>query len=152
VLETLIYVKHETDVRLEITTLLIPSLNDSADELRKISEWIVTELGPDVPLHFSAFHPDYKLRELPNTPQKTLTTARKITMDAGVKYVFTGNVHNALIAMNAARNLLVDTGINWVSGISMLRRSPKGIVIIVAPFVLDSLKMNPATGERNVHE
>jgi len=94
VLDTLKYIKHETDAWLEITTLLIPGLNDSEDELRNMSEWIVSELGPEVPLHFSAFHPDYKLRELPNTPQKTLTIARNIAMDTGVKYVFTGNVHD----------------------------------------------------------
>ncbi|MDQ7012122.1 MAG: AmmeMemoRadiSam system radical SAM enzyme [Mariprofundaceae bacterium] len=94
VLETLKYLKHETDVWFEITTLLIPGHNDSDDELRDLSRWIVTELGPDVPLHFSAFHPDYKMMDVPPTPAATLSRARRIAMDAGLHYVYTGNVHD----------------------------------------------------------
>jgi len=94
VLETLKYLKHETDVWFEITTLLIPGHNDSDDELRDLSRWIVTELGADVPLHFSAFHPDYKMTDVPPTPAATLSRARRIALGAGLHYVYTGNVHD----------------------------------------------------------
>ncbi|MBS0299167.1 MAG: AmmeMemoRadiSam system radical SAM enzyme [Proteobacteria bacterium] len=94
VLDTLRYLKHETDVWLELTTLLIPGLNDSSEEISAMSHWIMKELGPDVPLHFSAFHPDYKLDDIPPTPPETLIRARKIALDAGLHYVYTGNVHN----------------------------------------------------------
>ncbi|MBN9105333.1 MAG: AmmeMemoRadiSam system radical SAM enzyme [Propionibacteriaceae bacterium] len=94
VLDTLAYLAHETDVWFEITTLLIPGHNDSDDELRRMSEWIAAELGPNVPLHFSAFHPDHHLRDVPPTPPSTLRRARRIAMDAGLRYVYTGNVHD----------------------------------------------------------
>ncbi len=73
VLDTLVYLKHETDVWFEITTLLIPGKNDSGEEIEAMSKWIMRELGPDVPLHFTAFHPDYKMTDLPPTPAATLT-------------------------------------------------------------------------------
>jgi len=95
VLETLQYIRHHTNVWLEITTLLIPGLNDSYEELRAMSEWIVSELGTDVPLHFSAFHPDYKMQHIARTPKETLTRARAVALDAGLQYVYTGNVHDA---------------------------------------------------------
>ncbi len=95
VLETLRYLKHETDVWFEITTLLIPGQNDSDDELRALSHWIATTLGPDVPLHFTAFHPDWKMTDVPNTPPATLGRARHIAKDAGLRYVYTGNVRDA---------------------------------------------------------
>ena len=94
VLDTLTYLKHETDVWLEITTLLIPGRNDSDDELHAAARWIARELGPDVPVHYSAFHPDYKMKGIPATPAATLTRARQIALDAGIKYVYTGNVHD----------------------------------------------------------
>ncbi|MDV6346875.1 AmmeMemoRadiSam system radical SAM enzyme [Nitrosomonas sp. Is35] len=94
VLDTLCYLKHETDVWLELTTLLIPGLNDSSEEITAMSHWIMKELGPDVPLHFSAFHPDYKLNDIPSTPPETLIRARQIALDAGLHYVYTGNVHH----------------------------------------------------------
>jgi len=94
VLDTLAYLRHETDVWFEITTLLIPGKNDSAEEARAMSRWIHRELGPDVPLHFTAFHPDFKMMELPPTPHATLTQARRIAMDEGLHYVYTGNVHD----------------------------------------------------------
>ncbi|MEW5943773.1 MAG: AmmeMemoRadiSam system radical SAM enzyme [Pseudomonadota bacterium] len=94
VLDTLVYLKHETDVWFEITTLLIPGRNDSEEELTAMSRWIVKELGQDVPLHFSAFHPDYKLVDVPPTPPQTLTRARRIAMNEGIRYVYTGNVHD----------------------------------------------------------
>ncbi len=94
VLDTLLYLHHETQVWLEITTLLIPGLNDSDSELAALSRWICDELGPDVPLHFTAFHPDYKLDTLPPTPPATLTRARKIARAAGLHHVYTGNVRD----------------------------------------------------------
>jgi len=94
VLDTLTYLKHETDVWFEITTLLIPGLNDSTAELEQLTAWVVEHLGPDVPLHFSAFHPDYKMRDRPRTPAETLRRARRIALEAGVRYAYVGNVHD----------------------------------------------------------
>ncbi|MDD5366248.1 MAG: AmmeMemoRadiSam system radical SAM enzyme [Gallionellaceae bacterium] len=94
VLDTLVYLKKETDVWLEITTLLIPTLNDSDAEIQALAAWVMRELGPEVPLHFSAFHPDYKLRDLPATPAATLSRARRLALAAGLHYVYTGNVHD----------------------------------------------------------
>jgi pyruvate formate lyase activating enzyme len=94
VLDTLSYIHNETGCWLEITTLLIPGQNDSETEIKALSAWIARELGPDVPLHFTAFHPDWKMNELPPTPPSTLTRARCIAMDAGLHYVYTGNVHD----------------------------------------------------------
>lgn len=94
VLDTLCYLKHETNVWFEITTLLIPGKNDSDAEIKAMSAWIVKELGCDVPLHFSAFHPDYKMMDLPPTPPATLKRARQIALDAGIRFVYTGNVHD----------------------------------------------------------
>jgi pyruvate formate lyase activating enzyme len=94
VLETLEYLKRETEVWFEITTLLIPSYNDSPQEVRRLSEWVMTKLGPDTPLHFTAFHPDYKMLDVPHTPAHTLTMARDIAREIGLHYVYTGNVHD----------------------------------------------------------
>ena len=95
VLDTLAMIHHETDCWLEITTLLIPTKNDSDQEITELSRWVANELGPDVPLHFTAFHPDWKLDDLPHTPPETLTRARRIAREAGLNYVYTGNVHDA---------------------------------------------------------
>jgi pyruvate formate lyase activating enzyme len=94
VLETLEYLKHETEVWFEITTLLIPGENDSASEVAALSEWVMARLGPDVPLHFTAFHPDWKMRDKPPTPPETLHQARRIAQSAGLRYVYTGNIHD----------------------------------------------------------
>ena len=94
VLETISYVYHETDVWLELTTLLIPGKNDSEGEVRELCEWVMENLGPDVPLHFTAFHPDWKMRDVPNTPAHTLTRSRRIAKETGVRYAYTGNVHD----------------------------------------------------------
>jgi len=94
VLDTLEYVARETDVWLEITTLLIPGLNDSDAELDALTRWAVERLGPDVPLHFTAFHPDWKLRDRPPTPAATLRRARGIARANGVRHAFTGNIHD----------------------------------------------------------
>ncbi len=95
VLETLEYLKYETDVWFELTTLIIPGENDSEAELREMTQWVVEHLGRDVPMHFTAFHPDWKMRDVPNTPPSTLTRARQIALESGVRYAFTGNVHDA---------------------------------------------------------
>jgi pyruvate formate lyase activating enzyme len=94
VLETLEYVRHETRAWLEITTLLIPGENDSDAELDSLTQWVAEHLGPDVPLHFSAFHPDWKMRDRKPTPPATLTRARETAMRNGLRYVYTGNVHD----------------------------------------------------------
>lgn len=94
VLDTLCYLRQETDVWLELTTLIIPGENDSESELNEMTEWVVEHLGPDVPMHFSAFHPDWKMREKPPTPLATLIRAREIAIANGVHYAYTGNVHD----------------------------------------------------------
>lgn len=94
VLDTLLYIKHQTDVWLELTTLLIPGHNDSTEEISKLCQWVAQELGPDVPLHFSAFHPDWKMMDVPATPAATLVRARQLALDNGIRYAYTGNVHN----------------------------------------------------------
>ena len=94
VLDTLDYLHHKTGVWLEITTLLIPELNDSDDELHAECTWLFDTLGPDVPLHFSAFHPDWRMRDKPPTPVSTLQHARRIAERCGLHYVYTGNVHD----------------------------------------------------------
>jgi len=95
VLDTLEYLRHETSVWLEITTLLIPGRNDTDDEIDAETRWIAEHLGGDVPLHFTAFHPDYKMRDVPPTPPSTLRRARRIALGNGLRYVYTGNVHDA---------------------------------------------------------
>jgi pyruvate formate lyase activating enzyme len=94
VLETLEYLVKETNVWVEITTLLIPGLNDSDAEIAAMTRWIADRLGPDVPLHFTAFHPDWKMHDVPATPPATLTRARGIAKGNGLHYVYTGNVHD----------------------------------------------------------
>jgi pyruvate formate lyase activating enzyme len=94
VLETLEYLKHETEVWFEITNLLIPGLNDSDEEIDRMTSWVAERLGPDVPMHFTAFHPDYKMLDRPPTPASTLTRAREIALANGVRYAYTGNVHD----------------------------------------------------------
>jgi pyruvate formate lyase activating enzyme len=94
VLDTLLYLKHETDVWFEITNLLIPGENDSDHELNELTQWVVENLGTDVPVHFSAFHPDYKMLDKPRTPLSTLTRAREIAMRNGVRYAYTGNIQD----------------------------------------------------------
>jgi pyruvate formate lyase activating enzyme len=94
VLETLRYLKHETSVWFELTTLLIPGENDSDAELDELTRWVVEELGPDVPLHFSAFHPDFRMLDRPPTPPATLRRARAIALRNGVRYAYVGNVHD----------------------------------------------------------
>ena len=104
VLETLEYLRHETDVWFELTTLLIPGMNDGDDELDRMTSWVVEHLGPDVPMHFTAFHPDFKLMDRPPTPPETLTRARRIAKANGVHHAYTGNVHDT------------EGGTTWCSG------------------------------------
>lgn len=92
VLDTLGYVHRQTRVHLEITVLLIPGLNDGDEQIRQLCQWVARELAPCVPLHFSAFHPDFRLRQFPATPATTLLRARTIAHDAGLQYVYVGNI------------------------------------------------------------
>jgi len=94
VLDTLRYLKQETQVWIELTTLLIPGENDSETELEEMTQWVVENLGPDVPMHFTAFHPDWKMLDKPPTSSRTLTMARNIALKNGVRYAYTGNVHD----------------------------------------------------------
>jgi pyruvate formate lyase activating enzyme len=94
VLDTLLYLRRETDVWFETTTLLIPGKNDSEEEIDRMTEWVVEQLGPDVPMHFTAFHPAWKMSDISSTPVSTLTRAREIARQNGVRYAFTGNVHD----------------------------------------------------------
>ncbi|TCS60384.1 AmmeMemoRadiSam system radical SAM enzyme [Varunaivibrio sulfuroxidans] len=94
VLDTLIYLKHETDAWLELTTLLIPGENDSPEEIDAMTRWVVRELGPDVPMHFSAFHPAWKMADLPATDPSVVRRARDIAIKNGVRYAYCGNVHD----------------------------------------------------------
>ncbi len=95
VLDTLLWLRHESQVWLEITTLLIPGHNDDPQQLHAMSRWIASELGPDVPLHFTAFHPDHRMRDVAATPAATLLRARRIAQEQGLRYVYTGNIHHA---------------------------------------------------------
>jgi len=94
VLDTLCYLKHECELWFELTTLLIPGENDSDKELNEMTQWVVKNLGSDVPMHFSAFHPDWKMMGTSPTPLTTLVRARKIAMENGVRYAYTGNIHH----------------------------------------------------------
>ena len=94
VLDVLKWLKDETNVWFEITNLMIPTLNDAQDETRRLCDWIVRNLGTDVPLHFTAFHPDFKLQDKPRTPPETLHAARAIALDAGLHYVYEGNIYS----------------------------------------------------------
>ena len=94
VLDTLLYIRHQTRCWLEITTLLIPNANDSPTEIKALSQWIYRELGADVPLHFTAFHPDFKLTDRSATPPATLQLARTLALEQGLRYVYTGNIHD----------------------------------------------------------
>ncbi len=96
VLDTLKYLRYETKVWFEVTTLLIPDENDSEAELHAMTQWFYEQLGPNIPLHFSAFHPDWKMRDKPRTPPSILTMARKIALENGLHYVYTGNVHDTV--------------------------------------------------------
>jgi pyruvate formate lyase activating enzyme len=92
--DTLKWLVHKTTVWTEITTLLIPGLNDGDEEIRQLGEWVLHDLTPDVPLHFTAFHPDFKMIDRPRTPPSTLARARRIAREVGLRYVYTGNIHD----------------------------------------------------------
>jgi pyruvate formate lyase activating enzyme len=94
VLETLGYLANDSSVWLEITTLLIPGHNDSNAELTDMCRWIVRELGPGIPHHFTAFHPDHRMLDVPRTPLETLVRARDLALAEGMHFVYTGNVHH----------------------------------------------------------
>ena len=94
VLDILKYIKHETDVWLELTNLMIPGENDSEAEVEEMTQWIFENLGPDVPVHFTAFHPDWKMMDVPKTPRETLIRSRQIAQNNGIRYAYTGNIHD----------------------------------------------------------
>ncbi len=94
VLDTLRYLKHETNVWFEVTTLVIPGHNDSREEIDRLCDWFLRELGPEVPLHFSAFHPDFKMLDVPPTPPATLARAREQAIAHGIHHVYSGNIHD----------------------------------------------------------
>ena len=94
VLDPLLYLKNETSVWIELTTLLIPGENDSDQEIDEMTRWVVENLGPEVPMHFTAFHPAWKMQDTPPTPSSTLSHAREIAIQNGVRYAYTGNVHD----------------------------------------------------------
>lgn len=94
VLDTIKYVHEETDVWMEITNLVIPQNNDDVEEFKRMSQWLLDNVGDQVPIHFSAFHPDYKMMDLPRTSGQTLSKARNVARHMGLKYVYTGNVHD----------------------------------------------------------
>jgi pyruvate formate lyase activating enzyme len=94
VLDTLVWLKRETAVWIEVTTLLIPGLNDSDEEIRRECDWFLEHLGEGVPLHLTAFHPDFKMMDRPRTPPETLENARRIALAAGLRFVYVGNVHD----------------------------------------------------------
>ena len=94
ILDTLSWLKKETGVWFEITTLLIPDENDSPEEIQRECDWILNNLGDSVPIHFTAFHPDFKMQDREKTPVETVKTAREIAISSGIKYSYTGNVHN----------------------------------------------------------
>jgi pyruvate formate lyase activating enzyme len=111
VLDTLVYLKKETKVWFEITNLMIPGLNDAVKETSDMCQWIIDNLGPDVPLHFTAFHPDYKMRDIGPTPLDTLQKAREIALSKGLHYVYTGNVHDTTGSSTycpSCKNLLIE--------------------------------------------
>ena len=114
VLDTLRWIVRESDTWLEITNLVIPGANDSPDELRRLCDWVVAELGPDVPLHFTAFHPDFRLRDRGPTPPETLAAAHDIARRAGVRYVYTGNIsdrkHQSTYCPHCGRTVIERAG------------------------------------------
>ncbi len=94
VLETLVWLKQETQVWIEVTNLIIPCQNDSPEEINRLCDWFAENIGPDVPLYFTAFHPDFNMTEIPPTPATTLVSARQQALNAGLHHVYTGNVHD----------------------------------------------------------
>ncbi|MDA0285548.1 MAG: AmmeMemoRadiSam system radical SAM enzyme, partial [Planctomycetota bacterium] len=114
ILDTLKWLRNETDVWFEITNLIIPDANDKPDEIRRMAEWVLDAVGDDVPVHFSAFHPDFRMMDRPNTPHDTLILARDLAMQVGLKHVYVGNVNDverqSTYCPNC-QNLLVER--NW---------------------------------------
>jgi len=113
VLDTLIYLKKETNIWFEITNLIIPGKNDSKEEIDEMTRWIVKNLGPDVPIHFSAFHPAYKVRDIESTPAETLLMARAIAIKNGMHYAYTGNVmdvESASTYCHECKKMLIERG------------------------------------------
>ena len=116
VLDTLKYIKKDARCWLEITTLLIEGENDSPDEISSMCDWIVKNLGENVPLHFSAFHPAYKFLNIPATSFQTLNNAYELAKKKGVNYVYLGNVRDTKTSSTYCKNcgsLLIER--DWFS-------------------------------------
>lgn len=114
VLDTLEWLKKETNVWFEITNLVIPDANDSMEEIRQMSDWILQHVGDEVPVHFTAFHPDFRMRDRPNTPHATLIDAREVALRQGLKFVYTGNVNDVVNQSTycpACQGMLIER--NW---------------------------------------
>ncbi len=94
VLDTIEYACNETNCWVELTNLLIPDANDAPDELTRMCDWILNRIGPNIPLHFTAFHPDFRMTDRGRTPHETLLQAYEIAKSAGLHYVYVGNVHD----------------------------------------------------------
>lgn len=150
VLDTLKWLKKESNVWFEITNLMIPEENDSPDEIARMCDWIVNNLGTDVPLHFTAFHPDFRVQNRPNTPEQTLVRARIQALKAGIQYVYTGNVmgkHAQSTYCHVCKQLVIER--EWFN-ISkyMLKGNQCGNCGEVIPGVFD--KFEGAFGRRRV--
>lgn len=142
VLDTLKTLRHETGVWFEITNLMIPGLNDAADETRALCGWVLENLGDDVPLHFTAFHPDFKLRDRPPTPPETLHQARRIAMDMGLKFVYEGNIYSegANTICPGCKRAVVK---RWWHKVSGLRITPEGLCEFCGARIPGYFKRNP---------
>lgn len=126
VLDTLRYLRHETEVWLEVTTLLIPGHNDDPEDIDRQCDWLVRNLGPEVPLHFTAFHPDFRMSDVPPTPPETLRRAREQALGHGIRHVYVGNVHDASAQSTycaGCGSLLIER--DWYT-LSTYRVSPDG--------------------------
>ena len=148
VLDTLVYLKRETSVWFEITTLLIPGENDSSDEIEAECRWIRENLGLDVPLHFTAFHPDFMMLDKPNTPPETLTRARDIAIKHGLHYVYVGNVHDEAGSSTYCPNCRAKLiGRDWYR-LTAWNLDAKGCCKSAAPRSPAASKPSPAPGAR----
>lgn len=120
VLDTIKWLVKETDVWVELTNLVIPGFNDFEDEIKKMVDWILNNLGDEVPIHFTAFHPDFKMTDIPSTPSKTLSKVRQLAIERGLHYVYVGNVYDVngqtTYCPNCHKSLIVR---NWHSVVSI---------------------------------
>jgi pyruvate formate lyase activating enzyme len=149
-LETLRYLHDETDVWFEVTTLLIPGENDSDAEVHAASAWFAEHLGPDVPWHFTAFHPDYRMLDRPPTPPATLVRARDIAVGYGLRYVYTGNVHDPVRGSTYCHSCGTQViGRDWYQ-LSTWKLTPDGHCRICGAICAGVFEGAPAAGLRRL--